>query len=272
MTTWSLSVCTTDGKRVVVGDQHPSENFFPMNELCYLLNYCLACETLGEAKLRKFFASRPIPRDRDEFSLHPDGRVWNPLCRSGGLLLTSLLLSDMEQPDRLAKIHEYYRKVSVDCSICCDNLSYNLKRLYSHGEIGLAHYLAFYERYPQHANLEKTLDLYFQLCSTAISPESAAIVAAVFANEGKCPFTESKLIPDTVVKTALSQILHACSGDKHNQAECEKYGIWLANRSGAGLLIIPGVLGLSFSLEGASNQQSAKCLRVVSNFAKKMIF
>jgi hypothetical protein len=39
-------------------------------------------------------------------------------------------------------------------------------------------------------SLENTLDLYFQLCSTAISPESAAIVAAVFANAGKCPFTE----------------------------------------------------------------------------------
>ena len=63
------------------------ENYFPLNELCYLLNYCLACETLGEATLKKYFASRPIPRDRDEFSLHPDGKAWNPLCRTGGLLL-----------------------------------------------------------------------------------------------------------------------------------------------------------------------------------------
>jgi hypothetical protein len=67
-----------------------------------------------------------------------------------------------------------------------------------------------------------------------------------------------------VAKSALKQILHACSADKQAQADCEKYGIWLANRSGAGLLIIPGVLGLSFSLEGASNQQSAKCLRKVT--------
>ena len=64
-----------------------------------------------------------------------------------------------------------------------------------------------------------------------------------------------------MVQNALSQILHACSADKSVHAECEKYGIWLANRSGAGFLIIPGVLGLSFSLEGASNQQSAKVLR-----------
>jgi hypothetical protein len=92
-----------DGKRVVVGDQNPAENFFPMNELCYLLNYCLACETIGEDKLNTYFASKPIPRDRDEFSLHPDGRAWNPLCRSGGLLLSSLLLSDLEQKDRLEK-------------------------------------------------------------------------------------------------------------------------------------------------------------------------
>ena len=108
---------------------------------------------------------------------------------------SSLLFPDLDQNDRLAKIHEYYRKVSVDCSICCDNLrpvfgntwqglsirisdsgiiwliicmktskSYNLKRLHSHGEIGLAHYLAFYERYPPNTHLDKTLDLYFQLC------------------------------------------------------------------------------------------------------------
>ena len=86
--------------------------------------------------------------------------------------------------------------------------------------------------------------------STAMTPESSAIIAATLANSGKCPFSEKMLIPSEVVKSALSQILHACSADKGVHAECEKYGIWLANRSGAGLLIIPGVLGLSFSLEG----------------------
>ena len=99
------------------------------------------------------------------------------------------------------------------------------------------------------------------LFSTAITPDAAAIIAATLANGGQCPFTEEKLIPSEVVQNALSQILHACSADKSVHAECEKYGIWLANRSGAGFLIIPGVLGLSFSLEGASNQQSAKVLR-----------
>lgn len=279
VTTWALSVCTVDGKRVALGDFSipdgdppiSDENYFPLNELCYLLNYCLACETLGEATLKKYFASRPIPRDRDEFSLHPDGKAWNPLCRTGGLLLSSLLYPDLDQNDRLAKIHEYYRKVSVDCSICCDNLSYNLKRLHSHGEIGLAHYLAFYERYPPNTHLDKTLDLYFQLCSTAITPDAAAIIAATLANGGQCPFTEEKLIPPEVVQNALSQILHACSADKSVHAECEKYGIWLANRSGAGFLIIPGVLGLSFSLEGASNQQSAKVLRLVVQKVRQLI-
>ena len=91
MSTWSLSVCTVDGKRFVVGDRTSAENFFPLNELCYLLNYCLACETLEDGKLKNYFASKPIPRDRDEFSLHSDGRVWNPLCRAGGLLLSSFL-------------------------------------------------------------------------------------------------------------------------------------------------------------------------------------
>ena len=80
-----------DGKRFVVGDRTSAENFFPLNELCYLLNYCLACETLEDGKLKNYFASKPIPRDRDEFSLHSDGRVWNPLCRAGGLLLSSFL-------------------------------------------------------------------------------------------------------------------------------------------------------------------------------------
>ena len=138
VTTWALSVCTVDGKRVALGDfnaqldgdppdAQADDNYFPLNELCYLLNYCLASETLGEATLKKYFASRPIPRDRDEFSLHPEGKAWNPLCRTGGLLLSSLLYPEMEQGDRLARIHEYYRKLSVDCSICCDNLSYNLK-------------------------------------------------------------------------------------------------------------------------------------------------
>ena len=104
-----------------------------------------------------------------------------------------------------------------------------------------------------------------------MTPESSAIIAATLANQGKCPFSERNLIPSEVVKSALSQILHACSADKGVHAECEKYGIWLANRSGAGLLIIPGVLGLSFSLEGASNQQSAKVLRLVVQKVRQLI-
>ena len=104
-----------------------------------------------------------------------------------------------------------------------------------------------------------------------MTPESSAIIAATLANQGACPFSERNLIPSEVVKSALSQILHACSADKGVHAECEKYGIWLANRSGAGLLIIPGVLGLSFSLEGASNQQSAKVLRLVVQKVRQLI-
>ena len=60
VTTWALSVCTVDGKRVALGDFSipdgdppiSDENYFPLNELCYLLNYCLACETLGEGKIK----------------------------------------------------------------------------------------------------------------------------------------------------------------------------------------------------------------------------
>ena len=70
-----MIVCTVDGKRVALGESSDNEDaLFPLNELCYLLNYCLAAEVLGENHLKMFFASKPIPRDRDEFSLHPDGK------------------------------------------------------------------------------------------------------------------------------------------------------------------------------------------------------
>ena len=37
-----------DGKRVALGDHGENEqSLFPLNELCYLLNYCLAAEVLG---------------------------------------------------------------------------------------------------------------------------------------------------------------------------------------------------------------------------------
>lgn len=41
VSSWSLSVCTVDGKRVNVGELGDDKsNLFPLNELCYLLNYC----------------------------------------------------------------------------------------------------------------------------------------------------------------------------------------------------------------------------------------
>lgn len=38
------------------------------------------------------------------------------------------------------------------------------------------------------------------MCATAMSPESASIVAAVFANNGKCPFKEDVIIPENTSK------------------------------------------------------------------------
>lgn len=69
VTTWALSVCTVDGKRVALGDFSipdgdppiSDENYFPLNELCYLLNYCLACETLGEGNLKTIIVMAQKP-------------------------------------------------------------------------------------------------------------------------------------------------------------------------------------------------------------------
>ena len=75
VTTWALSVCTVDGKRVALGDFSipdgdppiSDENYFPLNELCYLLNYCLACETLGEGNYKNYESKLPLRAIESKF-------------------------------------------------------------------------------------------------------------------------------------------------------------------------------------------------------------
>ena len=75
VTTWALSVCTVDGKRVALGDFSipdgdppiSDENYFPLNELCYLLNYCLACETLGEGNDKNYESKLPLRAIESKF-------------------------------------------------------------------------------------------------------------------------------------------------------------------------------------------------------------
>ena len=69
-------------------------------------------------------------------------------------MLTSLLFSDDSQETKLTKIHDFYTRMSGNSVLSCDNWSYNMKRLHSHGEIGLIHYLAFNDCFPQGANIQ----------------------------------------------------------------------------------------------------------------------
>uniref|UniRef100_A0A0M3HWN9 glutaminase n=1 Tax=Ascaris lumbricoides TaxID=6252 RepID=A0A0M3HWN9_ASCLU len=62
---------------------------------------------------------------------------------------------------------------------------------------------------PETRSLREELDFYFQLCSLETTCESAAVMAATFANGGVCPLTNEKCISARPCRDVLS-LMYSC--------------------------------------------------------------
>lgn len=71
----------------------------------------------------------------------------------------------------------------------------------------LAYYMRENKAFPLKTDIERTLDLYSQACSTTVTCQSLAAIAGALANHGESPVTGERVLPPEIVRDCLSLML-----------------------------------------------------------------
>jgi glutaminase len=95
------------------------------------------------------------------------------------------------------------------------------------------------------ADVDETLDLYFQQCSILVNAQDLAAMAATLANNGVNPVTGRRALPEEFVRDLLS-VMYTCG--MYDYAGEWAYTVGIPAKSGVSggiIAVVPGKLGVA---------------------------
>lgn len=238
---WGVSLCTIDGQRHSIGDV---EVPFTIQSGGKPSNYAIAVNELGSEKVHEFVGHEPSGESFNCIKLSPENKPHNPLINAGAIVVTSLIKQKWNQSDRFDHMLSQYRRLVGGEYLGFNNAVFLSEKETAHRNFALGHYMMENHCFPQDTVLEETLEFYFQLCSIEVNVNSAAIMAATFANGGFCPITGEEILSSTSVRNTLS-LMHSCGMYDYSGGFAFRVGLPAKSAvSGMILLVIPNVMGM----------------------------
>ncbi|CAD5116081.1 DgyrCDS5011 [Dimorphilus gyrociliatus] len=239
---WGVSLCTTDGQRHSIGD---AKQPFCLQAISKPLNYAIALNDVGPEKVHRYIGHEPSGESSNEIKLGINNKPHNPMINAGAIVNVSLLKTNMSIAGRFDYITQEYKRLSGNGFLSFNNPSFLSERETSYRNYALGHYLRENKCFPENINLSETLDLYFQLCSSEVTCESASIIAATLANAGICPITGDKILSTVSVQNTLS-LMHSCGMYDYSGQWAFHIGLPAkASIAGAILIVVPNVMGIA---------------------------
>jgi len=181
--TFAISVATTDGRRLGVGDcRHP----FTIQSISKLLMYGLALETHGREAVMRRVGVAPTGDSFNAIVLdETENRAPNPMVNAGAIAVTDLVVgADIgERVDVVRSLYERYlsRRPELDHDVwASEQKTGNRNRAIA--------YLML-SRGIIDDRVEETRDLYFAQCSVLVTCDDLALIGATLANHGVHPVT-----------------------------------------------------------------------------------
>ena len=150
---------------------------------------------------------------------------FNPMINAGAIETASLLVRDLSFEDMLA----YTRDLCLDPAIELNEAVYRSEAQTGYRNRAIAYLLK--SKGVMSADPDRTLDLYFRLCSLNVSARSLAGLGLVIANDGKDPDTGRTLIAPEHVRT-IQSILFTCGMYDYSGKYSVKVGV--PSKSGVG--------------------------------------
>ena len=168
---------------------------------------------------------------------------FNPMINVGAIQVVSMLINDFSFEDLL----KYARELCMDETITLDEAVYRSEAETGDRNRSIAYLLK--SKGVLQGDPEKTIDLYFKMCSLSVTAQTLARLGIVIANGGADPSTGKHLIAPWYVRT-IKSIMFTCGMYDFSGEFGVKVGVPAKSGVGGGLVCavksVVGPIGIGF--------------------------
>ena len=239
---YAISIYTIDGQQFDVGDYKKE---FAIESCSKVFSLALALETFGIPALKKKIGTYESSSEFNSITATDtsENHTMNSF-NNGGAMATTSLLFDKDKKKFEKKIIDNMsnfagRKLHVDRDI------YNSEISNSEHNLSLAYLLKSYNRF--YGDIPTTVDVYTRQCSTMVTTQDVAIMAATLANRGINPKTKKQVMRETNIPYILT---HMITNGLYNESENWMTDVGMPAKSGVGgllLIVVPGIMGIGIA-------------------------
>lgn len=239
---YAISIYTIDGQRFDVGDYKKE---FAIESCSKVFSLALALETFGIPVLKKKIGTYESSSEFNSVSATDtsENHTMNSF-NNGGAMATTSLLFDKDKKKFEKKIIDNMsnfagRKLHIDQNI------YNSEISNSEHNLSLAYLLKSYKRF--YSDVPTTVDVYTRQCSTMVTTQDVAIMAATLANRGINPKTKKQVMREANIPYILT---HMITNGLYNESENWMTDVGMPAKSGVSgllLIVVPGIMGIGIA-------------------------
>jgi glutaminase len=235
---FGICVATVDGQVFKVGD---FQQTFTIQSVSKPFMYGLALEDNGRDYLLAKVGVEPTGDAFNAIMLDErSNRPYNPMVNAGAIA-TAGLIKGADPTERLNRMLATFSRYSGR-EILMDAAVFSSERSTGHRNRAIAHLMRNFDMLG--ANLDDTLDLYFQQCSLLVTCQDLALMGATLANGGLNPISGERAIAAHYVRDVLS-VMFTCG--MYDFSGEWAYEVGLPAKSGVGggiVAVAPGQLGI----------------------------
>jgi len=234
---FGICVRSMTGNTIAFGEV---EKRFTIQSISKVINLAAALKFLG---FRETFSHVMMEPSGDKFNsiLKLDTTSdlpFNPMINAGAIQVMSMLSNIMDFDDMLS----FARSFCIDEDIVLNEDVYQSERITGDRNRAIVYLLK--SKGVLQGDPDKTLDLYFKMCSLNVNARSLANMGLVIANKGQNPFTGKHIIHPGYIRT-IKSLMYTCG----LYDESGEFGVLVGipSKSGVGggiMSTVPGRWGI----------------------------
>jgi len=231
-----ICVMNASGEIYTSGD---SDQRFTVQSISKIMNLGIAMQALG---YEKTFAKVNMEPSGDAFNgivkLDIDSSIpFNPMINAGAIVIVDLLASHFDFDTILG----WMKLLCLDESLSLDEDVYRSESLTGARNRSIAYLLRSKDVISE--NVERTLDLYFKLCSVKVTARSLAGFGLVLACDGVDPRNNVRLLEHRAVKV-IKTLMFTCGLYDESGRFAVRVGLPSKSGVGGGILTFSGTSGI----------------------------
>ena len=238
---FGISITMLDGEQINIGD---TDEHYCIQSCSKPLTYALALENMGVDKVNKHIGVEPSGQSFNAFVFNDENIPFNALINSGAIAAASLIQPTETEDKRFEYMITKWKSIIGKNNVGFDNGVYLSEKRTANRNRALSHVMMENNVFMENTDIEKTLELYFQLCSLTMDAQGMSKFAAMLANGGVSIDTKERILSSNVVKSLLCVMYSAGMYDYSGRWA---YNVGLPAKSGVSgciFAVVPKLCGI----------------------------